>query len=120
MKYEGMVYCPSVEANIQAVNDDLFKQEFKRTSLLAGVLGAYGYVANQQQNPAVLAIIKHSFTTVPGVLWIVTAAVLFFYRLNKKSYNKIVNEIKERSNLRYARKAGNRRDVPMLFLQQRL
>lgn len=66
------------------------------TSLLAGVLGAYGYAANQEQNSAVLAIIKHSFTTVPGILWIVTAAVLFFYRLNKKYYNKIVNEINER------------------------
>ncbi len=66
------------------------------TSVLAGVLGSFGYVANQQQNPAVLAVIKHSFTTVPGVLWIITAAVLFFYRLNKKAYNKIVREIQER------------------------
>ena len=66
------------------------------TSVLAGVLGSFGYVANQQQNPAVLAVIKHSFTTVPGVLWIITAAVLFFYRLNKKAYNKIVQEIQER------------------------
>jgi len=37
------------------------------------------------------------FTTIPGMLWIVTAIALFFYRLNKKSYNKIVAEIKERS-----------------------
>ena len=66
------------------------------TSLLAAVLGSCGYVANQQQNPVVLAVIKHSFTTVPGILWIVTAVVLFFYRLNKKSYNKIVKEIQER------------------------
>lgn len=66
------------------------------TSLLAAVLGTYGYAANQQQNPAVLAVIKHSFTTVPGILWIVTAVVLFFYRLNKKSYNKIVEELKQR------------------------
>ncbi|MDE6918694.1 MAG: MFS transporter, partial [Lachnospiraceae bacterium] len=54
------------------------------------------YAANQQQNPAVLSVIRHSFTTVPGVLWIVTAAVLYFYRLNKKAYNKIVQEIQER------------------------
>lgn len=66
------------------------------TSLLAAVLGACGYAANQQQNAAVLAVIKHSFTTVPGILWIVTAIVLFFYRLNRKSYNKIVEEIQER------------------------
>lgn len=66
------------------------------TSLLASVLGVFGYVANGQQNSTVLAVMKHSFTTVPGILWIVTAAVLFFYRLNRKSYNKIVKEIQER------------------------
>lgn len=66
------------------------------TAVLAGVLGAFGYVANQQQNETVLAVIKHSFTTVPGVLWIITAVVLYFYRLNKKAYNQIVEEIKER------------------------
>ncbi len=66
------------------------------TSLLAAVLGACGYAANQQQNELVLAVMKHSFTTIPGVLWIVTAAVLFFYRLNKRSYNRIVKEIGER------------------------
>lgn len=66
------------------------------TSVLAGVLGACGYVANQQQNPVVLAVIKHAFTTIPGVLWVITAIVLFFYRLNKKSYNTIMREIQER------------------------
>lgn len=66
------------------------------TALLAGVMGRYGYVANQQQNQAVIAVIKHSFTTVPGILWIVTAVVLFFYGLNKKSYNKILCEINQR------------------------
>lgn len=66
------------------------------TSVLAGVLGSLGYMANQQQNPAVLAVMKHSFTTVPGILWIVTAGVLYFYRLNRKAYNKIVQEIQER------------------------
>ena len=54
----------------------------------------YGYVANQTQNAAVLSIMKHAFTTIPGVLWIVTAVVLFFYRLNKKRYNEIVEELK--------------------------
>ena len=64
------------------------------TALLAGLLGKYGYVANQTQNAAVLSIMKHAFTTIPGVLWIVTAVVLFFYRLNKKRYNEIVEELK--------------------------
>ena len=69
------------------------------TSVLAGVLGSLGYMANQQQNPAVLAVMKHSFTTVPGILWIVTAGVLYFYRLNRKAYNKIVQEIQERKEI---------------------
>ncbi|MDO5392242.1 MAG: MFS transporter [Eubacteriales bacterium] len=64
------------------------------TAFLAAMLGHYGYVANAQQNDAVIMVMKHSFTTIPGVLWIVTAIVLFFYRLNKKRYNEIVEELK--------------------------
>ena len=64
------------------------------TAMLAALLGKYGSVANQAQNEAVIAIMKHSFTTIPGILWIVTAIVLFFYRLNKKRYNEIVEELK--------------------------
>ena len=66
------------------------------TALLAAVLGHFGYVANQPQNAVVTAVMKHSFTTIPGVLWIITAAVLFFYRLNKRYYNQIVKEIQDR------------------------
>ena len=66
------------------------------TSLLAGVLGMCGYVANQQQSPVVLSVIRHSFTTVPGIMWIVTAAVLLLYRLNKQKYSQIIKEISER------------------------
>lgn len=66
------------------------------TSLLALILGMCGYVANGPQNPAVLAVIRHSFTTIPGVFWILTGAVLFFYRLNRKRYNEIVMEIYKR------------------------
>ncbi len=40
------------------------------------------------------SIMKHAFTTIPGILWIVTAVVLFFYRLNKKRYNEIVEDLK--------------------------
>ncbi|MDU7710491.1 MAG: MFS transporter, partial [Clostridium sp.] len=68
------------------------------TSLLALILGAAGYAANQQQNAAVLAVMKHSFTTIPGVLWVVTGIVLVFYRLNKKRYNEIVEEINVRKS----------------------
>ncbi|NCB90968.1 MAG: MFS transporter [Clostridia bacterium] len=63
------------------------------TALLAGMLGKFGYVANQPQNQEVVLVMKHAFTTIPGILWVVTAVVLFFYRLNKKRYNEIVAEL---------------------------
>lgn len=66
------------------------------TALLAGMLGRFGYVANQTQNAEVLAVMKHSFTTIPGILWIITAVVLFFYRLNKEKYNTIMEELAAR------------------------
>ncbi len=71
-----------------------------RKAVLIGLQKNYRYAlgidttANQQQNDVVLAIMKHAFTTVPGILWIVTSIVLFFYRLNKRRYNEIVEELK--------------------------
>ena len=66
------------------------------TAMLAALLGKNGYVANQAQNDTVISIMKYAFTTIPGILWIVTAVVLFFYRLNKKRYNEIVEDLKNR------------------------
>lgn len=66
------------------------------TSMLALALGMAGYVSNAVQNETVLAIMRHSFSTIPGVFWVLTAVVLFFYRLNKMNYNRIVNVIKYR------------------------
>ena len=66
------------------------------TALLALSLGWAGYEANTAQNAEVLAIMKHSFSTIPGVLWVVTALALFFYKLNKRNYNRILNVIKYR------------------------
>ena len=37
------------------------------TALLAALLGQYGYVANQVQNPEVIAVMKHAFSTIPGI-----------------------------------------------------
>ena len=60
-------------------------------------IGAVSYthlfVANQVQNPAVQSAIHHAFSTIPGVLWLLTAAVLFFYQINKNSYNRIIAEL---------------------------
>lgn len=63
------------------------------TSALAGILGSLGFVANQAQNSAVQSAIHHAFSTIPGVLWLLTAAVLFFYQINKNSYNRIIAEL---------------------------
>ena len=70
------------------------------TSLLAAVLGMLGFQANQVQSEAVQSVIHHAFSTIPGVLWIVTAAVLFFYQINKDSYNRIIAELAARKDAR--------------------
>ena len=66
------------------------------TSLLALVLGMQGYVSNAVQNEEVIAIMRHAFSTIPGGLWILTAVVLTFYKLNKRLYNRIVRIVKYR------------------------
>ena len=66
------------------------------TSLLAIVLGSAGYVSNAGQNPEVLSIMHHAFSTIPGVLWIITAGCLCLYRLNKKQYNQIMTELENK------------------------
>ena len=65
------------------------------TSLLAIALGNAGYVSNAAQNPEVLSIMHHAFSTIPGVLWILTAGSLCFYKLNKNTYNHIVEELEK-------------------------
>ena len=66
------------------------------TSLLAIALGSAGYVSNAAQNPDVLRIMHHAFSTIPGVLWIITAGCLCFYKLNKRQYNQIVADLENK------------------------
>lgn len=73
-------------------------------SLLAQALEAAGYVSNAAQNETVLSIMRHAFSTIPGILWVATAAALFFYKLNKRTYNRIVEVIRHRA----AKKRGLR------------
>lgn len=63
------------------------------TSVLAAVLGVLGFQANQIQSPLIQNVIRHSFSTIPGVLWIITAIILLFYSINKKSYNQIITDL---------------------------
>lgn len=66
------------------------------TSLLALVMGWAGYEANMVQSDTVKEVIHHAFSTVPGVLWIITAGIMLFYRLSRKEYNQIVAELQSR------------------------
>ncbi|MDO4497835.1 MAG: MFS transporter [Bacteroidales bacterium] len=66
------------------------------TSLLALAMGWAGYEANIEQSEAVKEVIHHAFSTVPGILWIITAGIMLFYRLNRKQYNEIVSELEKR------------------------
>lgn len=66
------------------------------TSLLAIALGSAGYVSNAVQNPEVLSIMHHAFSTIPGVLWILTAGCLCFYKLNKKQYKQIMTDLENK------------------------
>ena len=66
------------------------------TSLLALVMGWAGYEANVEQSETVKEVIYHAFSTVPGILWIITAGIMLFYRLGRKEYNKIIEELENR------------------------
>ena len=66
------------------------------TSLLALVMGWAGYEANAEQSEAVKEVIHHAFSTIPGVLWVITAGILLFYRLSRQEYNQIINELQNR------------------------
>ena len=84
---------PTHMRNVDLVSDAVTKLRASYY-FMGALLGKYGYVANQAQNPEVISVMKHAFSTIPGILWIITAIVLFFYRLNKKLYNEIVEDLK--------------------------
>ena len=85
------------------------------TALLALSLGWAGYEANTTQNEAVVAIMRHSFSTIPGILWVVTALALFFYKLDK-SYNRILAVIK----YRFLKRKKNQREYDVIALGELL
>ena len=66
------------------------------TALLALAMGMAGYEANAVQSDTVKEVIHPAFSTVPGILWIITAAVMLLYKLNKKTYNQIVSDLESR------------------------
>lgn len=86
------------------------------TALLVLSLGWAGYEANTTQNEAVVAIMRHSFSTIPGILWVVTALALFFYKLDKRSYNRILAVIK----YRFLKRKKNQREYDVIALGELL
>lgn len=86
------------------------------TALLALSLGWAGYEANTTQNEAVVAIMRHSFSIIPGILWVVTALALFFYKLDKRSYNRILAVIK----YRFLKRKKNQREYDVIALGELL
>ena len=64
------------------------------TAMFALALDSAGYVAGAEQNADVIAIMRHTFSTIPGALWVLTAFCLCFYKLHRHVYNKIVDELK--------------------------
>lgn len=86
------------------------------TALLALSLGWAGYEANTTQNESVVAIMRHSFSTIPGILWVVTALALFFYKLDKRSYNRILAVIK----YRFLKRKKNQREYDVIALGELL
>lgn len=66
------------------------------TSVLAACLGVFGFEPNVAQNQDVQAVMHHAFSTVPGVLWLITAGVLWCYTINKKSFSRILMELVNR------------------------
>ena len=63
------------------------------TALLALAMGEAGYVANVVQSESVQKVFHMAFSTIPGILWVITAGVMLFYRLDKKIYNRIVKDL---------------------------
>lgn len=86
------------------------------TALLALSLGWAGYEANTTQNEEVVAIMRHSFSTIPGVFWVVTALALFFYKLDKRSYNRILAVIK----YRFLKRKKNQQEYDVIALGELL
>lgn len=68
------------------------------TAMFALTLDSAGYVAGAEQNADVIAIMRHTFSTIPGALWVITAFCLCFYKLHRHVYNKIVDELKAIKN----------------------
>lgn len=60
---------------------------------LGFLLAAVGYVPNVDQAPAVLTSINMMMTLVPAALCVVAAVPFLFYKLDRRRFNEIVDEL---------------------------
>ena len=68
------------------------------TAGVGAVLAALGYLANQQQNAAVLTWTDNFFTWIPGIIGVAVGLVfLFGYKLDRESYYKVLAQLKGES-----------------------
>jgi glycoside/pentoside/hexuronide:cation symporter, GPH family len=68
-------------------------------SIGAALLSSYGYVAEQaEQSASAVSGIKMSVSIYPGVIFILGAAMLIWYEIDKKMELKIEADLKERRN----------------------
>ena len=64
---------------------------------LAGyILALFGFVANEVQSDSAIAGIKLMFSVFPAVLAVLSAAAIFFYKIDGKTVKKIERELAER------------------------
>jgi len=57
------------------------------------VIGAMGYVANAEQTPLALQGINQMCNLVPGIMFLLAAVPMMFYKIDSKFYDKMVAEI---------------------------
>lgn len=63
----------------------------------AMLLAAFGYVANASQTPQALNGINLTMTIIPGIAMLLAVLPLLFHKLDRKTYNRIKDEIYQRS-----------------------
>jgi len=62
----------------------------------AMLLAAFGYVANASQAPQALDGINLAMTLIPGIALLLAVLPLLFHKLDRKTYNRIKDEISQR------------------------
>lgn len=65
--------------------------------LAAYILGAVGYVADQEQTEGAVQGIRLVFSVIPAVLATLGAVAIFFYRLDNKTVHQMETELAERA-----------------------